>query len=450
MKQIKKLLLPVILVVISIMAIIIPASQIYKILSNDKIIDNSFSGVQGEEDVYDSNYGVVSQEITIQLYSWNDNGTGTFIDNYLNRLYFQNDDIYNISVVNKTDGAYLTITLPFTINKRVSGLTVYSKNKGMYNTYRVNSNNIELHTNNNVRIDSYEQSYNGETNFTITITSKKILDEVNCWYYPELTFYIEASYYDIDKSTISKGRNNFYNIPYNELLQKGINYKLAETVFLNEETDDVVWRSTVSAMSLSEYFYNSFVSSWRKGKETATILCSIGEYYNKQNELSISTKNNNLPMLFNIGDLVIPYIPIENGKTSPLSIKQNGKEKIFKVTQVRPYFDGAFWQELQLQEYNEPIVVTRQYICVSSDQPVGGIIESYEFETEITINDLKIINVWIGDNYYKVPVNEEGKLLAFKGAGAIEKISENTYKITGYSSLPNDPVPVNICILSEE
>ena len=169
MKIIKeKWFLPVILV-ISIMAIIITANQIYNILSNDKILDNSVSGIQGEEDNYDADYGIVSQEINIQLYQWKQNGSGTNINNYLIDKYEDNDEIYNISVSEETDGDYLTITLPFTINEKVSRLTIYSKNKGFINQYTINSNNIELSNTNVMNYDSYEQSYNGETNFTINI-----------------------------------------------------------------------------------------------------------------------------------------------------------------------------------------------------------------------------------------------------------------------------------------
>ena len=80
-------------------------------------------------------------------------------------------------------------------------------------------------------------------------------------------------------------------------------------------------------------------------------MCIRDRYYNEENAIAISTKNNDLPMLFDIGDLVIPYIPTARGGTEPMSIKLDGTPKVFQVTQVRPYFDGACWQEIMLQEY---------------------------------------------------------------------------------------------------
>lgn len=438
MKIIKeKWFLPVILV-ISIMAIIITANQIYNILSNDKILDNSVSGIQGEEDNYDADYGIVSQEINIQLYQWKQNGSGTNINNYLIDKYEDNDEIYNISVSEETDGDYLTITLPFTINEKVSRLTIYSKNKGFINQYTINSNNIELSNTNVMNYDSYEQSYNGETNFTINISRKKILDKVNHWFYPELTFYIEANYYNVTQSKISYGESKFYNLPYNELLQSNIVYSLGSTYILNHDTGEYT-KLDISKENLSKYIFDELTNDWKKGKETATILCSIGEYYNDGNELAISTKNNDLPMMFNIGDIVIPYIPTARGGTEPMSIKLDGTPKIFQVTQVRPYFDGACWQELQLQEYGDKQynIVTREYIFTSGNTPDA--LNLYSFSGDIVINDINVIGIWIADNYYE----------EIKGASSITKKSNTTYTVEGLSIKPNDSVPVNIGIKYE-
>lgn len=57
-----------------------------------------------------------------------------------------------------------------------------------------------------------------------------------------------------------------------------------------------------------------------------------------------------LPMTFNIGDEVVPMVFDAEGKDVPLSRYKNGTPKVFKVLGVRPYYDGAVWQELSLQE----------------------------------------------------------------------------------------------------
>ena len=55
-------------------------------------------------------------------------------------------------------------------------------------------------------------------------------------------------------------------------------------------------------------------------------------------------------MLFEQYDEVIPMVIDKNGQDNPMSFYKDGNPKKFKVLSVRPYFDGAVWQELSLQE----------------------------------------------------------------------------------------------------
>lgn len=57
-----------------------------------------------------------------------------------------------------------------------------------------------------------------------------------------------------------------------------------------------------------------------------------------------------IKMVFDIYDEVIPMIVGEQGVDKPMSIYKDGNPKKFKVLSARPYFDGAVWQELSLQE----------------------------------------------------------------------------------------------------
>ena len=155
--------------------------------------------------------------------------------------------------------------------------------------------------------------------------------------------------------------------------------------------------TTINDKKLSEYIYEQLTGGWSEGKELATLKCSIGEYYeydvtkdDNKGSLAISTQNNDLPMLFNNGDIVIPYIAIANG-TEPLSIKSNGRPKMFQVTQIRPYFDGAFWQELQLQELY--LGKTRKEYVFESGS-TGSIVQGYDADPQtIVFTEGKIIDV---------------------------------------------------------
>lgn len=89
--------------------------------------------------------------------------------------------------------------------------------------------------------------------------------------------------------------------------------------------------------------YGKTLDEYAKGKETATLLCSISEYYNEQGELAISTKDQSLPMQFEIGNEVVPMIMNNKGEDVPMS-----KDKVFQVVGNEVYYDGAVWQKITL------------------------------------------------------------------------------------------------------
>lgn len=96
--------------------------------------------------------------------------------------------------------------------------------------------------------------------------------------------------------------------------------------------------------------YSKTQNEYKNGKETITLRCSISEYYNEQDKLTISAKDTAFPMCFNLYDEVMPMVLGLNGKEKPMSVSQDGTPKKFKVLSVRPFYDGAVWQELLLQE----------------------------------------------------------------------------------------------------
>lgn len=95
--------------------------------------------------------------------------------------------------------------------------------------------------------------------------------------------------------------------------------------------------------------FGKTLSQYINGKETATILCSISNYknYDGTTNIDITTSDK---MLFEIDDEVIPMIYTANGVDDYMSKYKDGSPKIFKVVGVKPYYDGAVWQELTLQE----------------------------------------------------------------------------------------------------
>lgn len=91
--------------------------------------------------------------------------------------------------------------------------------------------------------------------------------------------------------------------------------------------------------------------NYAKGKETATILCSIADYYESETgEKVIAIDNSTKKMTFDIGDEVVPMVYGFDKIDVPMSMLKENKAKVFKVLGINPYYDGAVWQKLSLQE----------------------------------------------------------------------------------------------------
>lgn len=105
----------------------------------------------------------------------------------------------------------------------------------------------------------------------------------------------------------------------------------------------------VGNIPLTEHLANNVLSQYAKGKETATLLCDIADYYDyNSGDKVIDTKTNK--MSFRLHDQVIPYIFGANGQDQPMSKYSNGTPKVFQIVGSKIFYDGAVWQEITLQE----------------------------------------------------------------------------------------------------
>ena len=155
----------------------------------------------------------------------------------------------------------------------------------------------------------------------------------------KLSFYGDTIGIDLtDKTVYINGQTakKVHSVDGNELMQ----------------TDNYLLDSGKSAI---EKMYGDTQLEYALGKETATIRCSIADYYeadkdgNKTDEKVISTDNSTGKMCFDIGDIVVPMVYGADGVDRPMS-KANGHFKSFKVLGTKIYYDGAVWQEISLQE----------------------------------------------------------------------------------------------------
>ena len=108
------------------------------------------------------------------------------------------------------------------------------------------------------------------------------------------------------------------------------------------------YNATTPTIKQTQFLANNVLNEYAKGKETATLLCSISDYYDESGEKVIDTKTNR--MSFRLHDEVIPYVYGADGKDKPMSKNQDGSAKVFEVVGSNIIYDGAVWQELTLQE----------------------------------------------------------------------------------------------------
>lgn len=189
-----------------------------------------------------------------------------------------------------------------------------------------------------------------------------------------VTFYERTIFYTPTlKNVISDGEKGIIELSFSQVISLAVGdktqYILSETISIvgdyitTEQTSKRIGNGektfAISANSLIqgtntnlEKFANDILANYGKGKEMITIRCSIGEYYDDNGKLAISTKTAN-KMTFSHYDQVVVMKRNAWGTDSPISLNEDGSATIFEVLGVRVFADGAVWQELTLKEFDE-------------------------------------------------------------------------------------------------
>lgn len=121
------------------------------------------------------------------------------------------------------------------------------------------------------------------------------------------------------------------------------NHKLVHNELLQKNT-------LVGGQGIGENNSKSIISKWKNGKETISLKVQYGEYYDEQSNLILSTKENDIRMSFEIGDIILPLKPTAAGIDVPYSKYLNGEAKRYRITQVKITQKGVIMQELDCQE----------------------------------------------------------------------------------------------------
>ena len=147
------------------------------------------------------------------------------------------------------------------------------------------------------------------------------------------------------------------------LVNDTITYGNGKTPFSLEGNELLQLGNTITNQKATEYLANLVLDQYKNGKETATLVCSIDDYfefdenstdYKGSKRISISGEKdsygNKFPMFFEIGDEVVPMLYGANGKDFYMSKHNDETPKTFKVVKNKIYGKGIIRQELVVQE----------------------------------------------------------------------------------------------------
>ncbi len=340
------------------MAIVIPSKNIYKI-DNNKIIDNKIGKVVSNENLFTLKTDLLNQQKNVVLTEianqddstttevYNDISKNAYATNIVEREYSSGDKYYYYATELTFDLSELFVS-PSQINDLKFYVEEYSyirqdfngskmwrtlENKAYSETFKVIINDFisqgktitfgglyirDLSIENSmvkVTIEAFKNRVGNGTAITPTSTSYYNLN-------------IFGNSYTKEQQNIAFGNTEKeFSLNSNELSQ-------AENIY--------------DTQSLTNYVANNILTKYSNGKETATLLCDIDNYYN-ENGVKIIDLNTN-KITFAIGDIVIPMALDENGKEKPISVYKNGTPKQFKIIKHKISYNGMLFQELQCQE----------------------------------------------------------------------------------------------------
>lgn len=131
---------------------------------------------------------------------------------------------------------------------------------------------------------------------------------------------------------------NILKLPSNELVQGDNTYGYKA--------------DAVNAVNYSDKFVAEVFDRYKNGKETATLLCSVGKYYDLDGNLVVDAENedSSIAPLLKKYDIVVPYVMTSRGE-APLSTDASGNPKQFQIIGVNISYNGIPRQEIVIQEY---------------------------------------------------------------------------------------------------
>ena len=353
------------------MAIIIPSKNIYQ-KDNKKIIDNAIANVSFNESIYNRNIIEMYSQANASNLSTKSH-TQTYIGEWgtggeAKRVRFELDCIYHLYT--------FTATASEAIRDDEIRLLSYITTQG--NTQEENFDNYEYLVKNqdvDYTIENIPLPIPASTDYSEIaqfcnekIKEKLVFEFENVTDYRAsvaLSYLKSVNVYLVEETLLngvwgSTTRNHIAVDPsvtvlalslflnYSQTTQTaktigrtGLTHALSDNELLQNKT-------LVNGKKASEFISNAILTSYKNGKETATLLCDISNYYDENGNKVISIDGEN--MSFRLYDEVIPMVFNYDGQDIPMSKRKDGSTKTFIVVGSNIFYDGAVWQELSLQE----------------------------------------------------------------------------------------------------
>lgn len=287
---------------------------------------NSNIGYSIAYDRYDgistAKYSVVNAEtITYRIYDINNNYNNTPTKSHIGQ-------IGSLKVETTNDLKPLGISNPFTaIAELVDETNLSILTIAEYENYFEFDFNV-LVGKEEISIKGYSE--NGENHNASGTCIKYIPKQL------EITVYGDTIGIDLTNGSVTYGSGNKpHALSGNELLQDSGKVRYQDNTIV----------------PIAEHLANNVLVEYKNGKETATLLCDINDYYNESGEKVIDANGDE--MVFRLHDQVIPMVFGANGKDQPMSKYQDNSAKVFEIVGSKIFYDGAVWQELTLQEFSK-------------------------------------------------------------------------------------------------
>lgn len=259
-------------------------------------------------------------------------------------------------------------------------VTIYTEVSGTYERYIPKDIRISFEGD-IIKLDLEENTITiGDGNNVISFTGNELMQTTNMPPVEYMYRQVIDNYKNgKETATIRCGIEDYFDINTRfakvEILSKTFSINEWYVTIRTAEQLKIGEQITIDGKTFTVYSQGSYSSPYEYGLRIYYdgYLDLSGEYtvVVEGGKLISKTGDSNIPMTFHIGDKVVPYKYSANGKDIPMSLNKDGTAKIFAVIGNKMIYDGAVWQELSLQEWNEPIKRNEAIITIKRGGTLG-------------------------------------------------------------------------------